>query len=357
MFRMGIKRVVLGSVLVVGVFAFAACSSDKKTDAQGGADASDCPVADGAVSVSGSSTVEPISASVGEKLLDCDSGVLATVDGPGTGDGFLLFCKGETDISGASRPIKPAEAEACAANGVEFIELKIGIDGIVLLTNPANDAIDCLSLADLYALVGAESRGFGKWSDAAPIASALGSTTKFPAADLDITGPGAESGTYDSFAELALKGPGEARAASGNISKDDAAVIRPDYSSQSDDTTIIAGVEGSDTSLGWVGSAFAAEAGKSVKVLGVSATPADGCILPTAGAVASGEYPLSRPLFIYVNAKSAAENKAVTAYVDYYLSAAGISSVSEVGYVELDPTVLQESRKTWETRTVGTQPG
>ena len=108
------------------------------TDGRGGVSA-DCPDVEGEVIVSGSSTVEPISARVGELLEDCGSGVLATVDGPGTGDGFQLFCAGETDISDASRPIKEEEAQACADAGIEFIELKIAIDGISVMTNPDND--------------------------------------------------------------------------------------------------------------------------------------------------------------------------------------------------------------------------
>ncbi|MSO87038.1 MAG: hypothetical protein EXQ71_05905 [Acidimicrobiia bacterium] len=354
---MKMKKLALGSTLVVALFAFAACSSGQNNDAAVGADATDCPVGDGAVSVSGSSTVEPISAAVGEKLLDCGSGVAATVDGPGTGDGFVLFCKGEIDIADASRPMKPAEAEACAASGVEFIELAIGIDGLTVVTNRANDAVECLSRADLYALIGAESQGFSKWSDASGIASALGSTTKFPSADLDITGPGAESGTYDSFGELALKSSGEARAASGNIAEDEAEAIRPDYSSQADDTAIIAGVQGSDTSLGWVGVAYANEAGESVRVLPVASEPNGECIAPTPEAISSGDYPLSRELFIYVNAKSATDSEAVAAYVDYYLSEAGIASVEEVGYVGLDPVVLEESRSVWQAKELGTRQG
>lgn len=356
----------LSLLLAFGLVA-AACGGDDDdpaasdgTEDDGGADgtaAGDCPDVEGDVIVSGSSTVEPISAAVGEKLLDCGSGVAATVDGPGTGDGFVLFCDGETDISDASRAIKAEEAETCAANGVEFIELKVGIDGLSVLTNPANDAVECLSFADIYVLVGAESQGFGNWSDATEIASALGSSTEFPDADLDITAPGAESGTYDSFAELALADPGEARVESGDITEDDVEVVRPDYASQADDTAIIAGIEGSDSSFGWVGFAFAEEAGDGVKEIAVSAEADGECVEPTSETIASGEYPLSRPLFIYVNAANAEENEALSAYVDYYLSEAGIASVAEVGYVDLEPAVLDETRAAWEARETGTREG
>ena len=359
------KTAWLSLLLVFGLVA-AACSDDETgsgsdTTEEGATDDTaapgDCPDVDGDVNVSGSSTVEPISAAVGEKLLDCGSGVAATVDGPGTGDGFVLFCDGETDISDASRAIKAEEAEVCADNGIEFVELKIAIDGLSVLTNPANDAVECLSFADIYALVGAESQDFGNWSDAAEIAAALGSSTEFPDAALDITAPGAESGTFDSFAELALADAGEARVESGDITEDDVEVIRPDYASQADDTAIIAGIEGSETSFGWVGFAFAEEAGDGIKELAVSAEPDGECVEPTAETIASGEYPLSRPLFIYVNVASATDNEAVAAYVDYYLSEAGIASVAEVGYVDLEADVLEATRAVWEAKETGTREG
>lgn len=354
------KPVLWLSLLLAFGLVTAACGSDDETPAAGSDTPAegDCPTdVEGDVNISGSSTVEPISSAVGEKLLDCGSGVAATVDGPGTGDGFVLFCDGQTDISDASRAIKEEEAAACEENGIEFIELKIGIDGLSVLTNPANDAVECLSFADIYALVGAESQDFGNWSDAAEIATALGSSTEFPDAPLDITAPGAESGTYDSFAELALGDPGEARVESGDITEDDVEVIRPDYASQADDTAIIAGIEGSDSSFGWVGFAFAEEAGDGVKEIAVAAEPDGTCVEPTAETIASGEYPLSRPLFIYVNAASATDNEAVAAYVDYYLSDAGIGSVAEVGYVDLEADVLDATRAVWDAQETGTREG
>lgn len=355
------------SVLLAFGLVAAACSDDDEptsadsTEADGSTDGTasgDCPTdVEGDVNISGSSTVEPISAAVGEKLIDCGSAVAATVDGPGTGDGFVLFCGGETDISDASRAISEEEIAECEANGVEYIELKVAIDGLSVLTNPANDAVECLSFADLYALVGAESQDFDNWSDAAEIASALGSSTEFPDAPLTITAPGAESGTYDSFAELALGDPSEARLESGDITEDEVEVIRPDYASQSDDTAIIAGIEGSDTSFGWVGFAFAEEAGDEVKEIAVAAEPDGDCVQPSPETIASGEYPLSRPLFIYVNAASATDNPAVAAYVDYYLADAGIASVAEVGYVDLEADTLAETRGVWEAKETGTREG
>ncbi|MFL6207114.1 MAG: substrate-binding domain-containing protein [Acidimicrobiales bacterium] len=346
----------LAVLLAFGLLA-AACGDDDDAGAgdTGGNDAdSDCPTdVEGDVVVSGSSTVEPISTAVGEKLLDC-SGIAATVDGPGTGDGFELFCKGETDISDASRKIKPEEAQACADAGIDFVELKVGFDGISVLTNPANDAVECVNFADLYALFGPEAEGVDKWSDAKALASELGSATDLPDADLTITAPGTESGTYDSFIEIAFKSIAAARVEAGKITEDQATTSRTDYASQADDTAIISAMEAEDTPFGFVGFAFAEEAGDKVKEIEVAPEAGTDCVAPSADTIADGSYPLSRSLYIYVNAAKAKDNPAVTGFVDYYLSDAGIASVDEVGYVDLPDDQVQASRDTWDARTVGT---
>ena len=175
-----------------------------------------------------------------------------SVEGPGTGDGFKKFCAGETDISDASRPIEEEEIAECEKAGIEFIELKIAFDGISVLTAPDNP-VECLSFADLYALIGPEAEGFGKWTDATELAAELGSDTEFPDENLDLTGPGEESGTYDSFIEIAFGDIAEARLEEGKITEDQAETTRPDYQASANDNTIIQNIEGSSGSLGWVG--------------------------------------------------------------------------------------------------------
>ena len=323
-------------------------TDDSATDDAQGSDEAE-PVS-GDVVVSGSSTVEPISIAVAEQFSEVNPDVNVDVDGPGTGDGFELFCNGETDISDASRPIEAEEITACEENGVEFIELEVGIDGLSVLTNPANEAVQCLNFNDLYALVGPESEGFANWSDGQELATELGSDTELPDAPLEITAPGEESGTYDSFIELALGDPAEARLEAGSITEDLAETTRPDYTSQADDNATITGIEGSDSSFGWVGFAFAEEAGEGVKEVEVDG--GDGCVAPSADTIADGSYPLSRSLYIYVSKASADDNPAVAAYVDYYL-ADGIGSVEEVGYVAIPDDRLASSQETWDARQVG----
>jgi phosphate transport system substrate-binding protein len=297
----------------------------------------------GSIFVSGSSTVEPISSGVAELFKDANPGFEFTVEGPGTGDGFKKFCAGETDISDASRAIKDEEAAACAEAGVEYVELKVAIDGLSILTSVNNTAIACLSFADIYSLVGPESTGFAKWSDGAAIAKELGSSTTLPDAELVVTGPGEESGTFDSFVELVIAGIAEERGQD--------ATTRPDYTASANDNAIIEGIAGSETSLGWVGFAFAEENLDKVRLINVAAEANGTCVEPTPDTIASGEYPIARDLFIYVNKAKAAENPALVSYVDFYLAEGTIAKVLEtVPYVNLTPEALAASSTAWEAR-------
>jgi len=319
-----------------------ACGDDDDTggsDGGGGGEETE-DLSGQTVSITGSSTVAPISELVGEDFAT-ETGAEVTVDDPGTGDGFVEFCEGGADISDASRAIDEEEIAACEAAGVEYVELKVGFDGMAVMTGPGNDAVECLNFADLYALTGPESTGFANWSDAQAIASELGSSTTFPDEALDLTGPGPESGTYDSFIEIALADSIEARGQEETT--------RSDYSASAEDNTILANVEASDFSLGWVGFAFADQAGEAVKILDVAAEPDGECITPDAETIASGDYPLSRSLYIYVNTANADENPAVAGYVDFYLSdLAGF--VEAADYVALPDDQAAETQSAWDGR-------
>jgi phosphate transport system substrate-binding protein len=317
----------------------AACGGDSSSEGTDNADSG----LSGSIVVSGSSTVEPISIAVAEEFGAANPNVNISVDGPGTGDGFKLFCAGETDINDASSKVKDTQLEECAANGIEMIELQVGNDGITMMTNTKNTAVDCVSFPQIYALIGPESQGFGSWSDANAVAGELGDTNSLPNAPLSIVGPGEESGTFSSFVEIVIEEFNEDRGQD--------ATTRPDYQASADDNIIIQGIQGSDTSLGWVGFAFAKEA-SDVKILQVSEEAGGECVTPTDETIADNSYPISRPLFIYVNKAKAESNPALAAFVDYYLSDDGISNVSEVGYVSLSDASLQSLRSTWDARTV-----
>lgn len=340
------------TLLVVGApIALAACGGASSlptatpgspTTPTAGATPAGEPLA-GEVTISGSSTVLPISQGVAEAFNETNPDVAISVDGPGTGDGFKLFCAGSTDISDASRPIKDSEKAACAVAGVDYVELKVAIDGMSILTS-INDTtgITCLSIADLYALVGPESEGFANWADGQALATELGSTTTLPDAPLSIFGPGEESGTYDYFVEKVVT------TWAGERSRENA--TRKDYSSSPNDNVIVEGIAGEDTSLGWVGYAYAEENLDKVKLLEVS-EPGGDCVAPTAATIASGEYPLARDLYIYVNAGKAAENPALAAFVDFYLADGTVAAVNaNVGYIDLAAEVLSASRAAWDGR-------
>lgn len=322
-----------------------ACGGDSGAGGNGG----DSEDLSGTVVISGSSTVEPISIGVAEKFGEIAPGVDVSVDGPGTGDGFELFCQGETDISDASRAITEEEMAACEETGVEFIELKVAIDGIALLTSPNNEQVaDCLSFGDIYALTGPESQGFNQWSSANALATDIGDSkgTPFPDVPLVITGPGEESGTYDSFVELVIEGLAEER--------EKEAQTRPDYQASADDNVIVQGITGSDTSFGWVGYAFYDLNRERLKAFEVAGEGGE-CVGPDPETIASGDYPISRPLFIYVNTEKLDANPALEEYVNLYLSDDGLATVSEVGYVDLGDDEMSATQKAWEDRTTGTR--
>lgn len=365
------KYLKLITLIIAGALVAAACTTDSSTDVDTEDESSETSTEDtenasGAfgegcetqISIEGSSTVEPISTRVAELYAEQCEGSIINVGGQGTGDGFSAFCNDETDISDASRPIKDEEAELCAENGVEYVELQVAFDGITVMTNPNNEAVQCLAFPDLYALLGAEAEGFEQWSDADELATAVGGTaTPYPQASLDVFAPGTESGTYDSFAEIVLEDIGDDRAESGEASEDGIAAVaegryvRTDYTANADDNLIINGIAGSDSSLGWVGFAFAEASADQVKILEVAAQDGE-CVAPTAETIADGSYPVSRSLYIYVKLDSIENNPAIVPFVDFYLGEAYIESVTmpnpTSGYIALPDDLLSETTAAWE---------
>jgi phosphate transport system substrate-binding protein len=344
--------VLLAAVASLSLVA-AACSNDDDgggTGSTGGASGSTAQDLSGTITISGSSTVQPITSLVAELFNeDVSSDVSITVDGPGTGDGFVLFCDGETDIQDASRTIEDEEKTACDKNGIEYVELAVAFDGITVMTNPANADVTCLDQGDLYALFGPESDGIDTWNGADTLAKQVGGKGGLPDAPLEITAPGTESGTYDAFIELAGI---EDTALSQGVPEDKAATLRTDYHSSPDDNAIITAMEGSDTPLGFVGFAFAENAGDQVKILEVD--EGSGCIAPSRDTIADQSYPLSRTLYIYVN-KAKLSDPAIKAFVDYYLSDSGIvDAVQQTGYVDLPSDQIESTRSTWTSASGGT---
>jgi phosphate transport system substrate-binding protein len=333
---MVVKKRAVWLLLLAFALVVAACGGD---DASDGGDGDGAGGSSGTIEISGSSTVEPISARVGAAFDAANPGVATSVEGPGTGDGFARFCAGETDISDASRAIKDSEAEACESNGVEYVELHIATDGISVITSPNNNVVSCLDFNDMYALVGPESEGFSNWSDANELGAELGAgNAPYPDAALDITAPGEESGTYDTFVELVIEDLAEERGAEDGT--------RVDYSAEANDQVIVNNISSNDTSFGWVGFAFFEENQDLLKALEVDG--GDGCVAPTADTIASFDYPLSRPLFIYVRTNDLDTKTALVDFIDFYLSDDGLQAVTDAGYVQLPSAEWEETKAAWE---------
>jgi phosphate transport system substrate-binding protein len=341
--RMGKRKrwVTLGAAAMSLSLLAAACGGDD--DDGGGATGATGEEITGSLNISGSSTVEPITSLVGEKFLAQNPAVEFAVDGPGTSDGFELFCNGETDINDASRAIDEEEVAACEANGITPIEIEVALDALSVIGNPANP-IACLNFGDLYALFGAESQGFANWSDANGLASEVGGNGGFPDEPLTIVAPGDESGTYGSFIDLTgVDDLAEER----GVPEDLAGGLRPDYQISADDNVIIDNAAGTEFGMGFVGFAFAENAGDSVKEFEVDG--GEGCVAPSAETVIDGTYPLGRSLYIYVSDVKLAENPALGPFVDFYLSDEGLASVEEVQYIGLPADRIDATRVAWET--------
>jgi phosphate transport system substrate-binding protein len=333
----------MARVLVVALaiaLVAAACGNDDDgaSAGEGGEELS------GSIAISGSSTVEPITVAVAEKFRAANPNVEVSVTGPGTSDGFEVFCNGETEISDASRAIDEEEIAKCEQNGIEFIELKVGIDGLSVITSTENDFVECMNYADIWALLGPEAEGFEQWSDANQLGEQFGaSAAPYPDEPLVITAPGEESGTFGSFIELTLE---EFVEAEGLKEYEEGVTPRPDYQASGNDNVIVEGIAGSPSSLGWVGLAFAGEA---EGIASIEVDGGDGCVAPSEEAVADESYPISRPLFIYPSLIAVEENPDVAPFVDYYVSE-GLALAGEVGYVALTEEQGQATLEAWEGR-------
>ena len=328
----------LGALALVAVFAIGACTGSGASSAPSGAASpapstpaestapESAPPADlsGTVNIDGSSTVYPITQAAAEDFGAANPGVQVPVAFSGTGGGFKKFCAGETDINDASRPIKAddeGEGLACTANGVNYVELQIAIDGLTVVVNPQNDWATCLTVAQLARIYGPDSKEGITWADVNPA---------WPAEAIDAYMPGADSGTFDYFTEEI----------NGEV---DVAAQWPTQSE--DDNTLVTGVAGNKNAIGFFGYAYFVENQDKLKAVEVDG--GSGCIAPTEATINDNSYaPLSRPLFIYPDTGKAATNTALNAFVNYYLANAS-TLAAEVGYVAVPADVLAAETAEW----------
>ena len=292
-------------VVMVLSLVLAACNGDDDTDQLSGA-----------IEIDGSSTVEPITSAVAEEFKKLHNGVNPNVAVSGTGGGFKRFTVGDTAISNASRPLKSSEADAAAANGIEYVELLVAVDGLTVAVNPGNDFASCLTVDELKAM----------WEPGSTVNNWNQVRSSFPDQKLTLYGPDTDSGTFDYFTEEIV---GEAQAS------------RADYSPNANDNILVQGVAGDKNSLGYFGFAYYLE--NQDRLNAVAIDGGNGCVNPTPETIKNGSYtPLSRPLFIYVNKAELAKPE-VRAFVDFYLDNAA-QLAAEVGYVALTDAEYDDSR-------------
>jgi len=281
----------------------------------------------GDIVADGSSTVFPITQAISEEFRKSASQVKVSVGTSGTGGGFKRFCNGETDISDASRPIKDEEKTLCTGKAIEYVELKIALDGISVVVNKANKFVDCLTTAELKKIWEPNSK-INNWKDV---------RAGFPDKALKLFGPGTDSGTFDFFTE---KINGTAKAS------------RTDYTPSEDDNVLVQGVAGDTTGgyMAYFGFSYYEQNTDKLKVLGVDDGSGSGCITPSPDTINSGTYkPLSRPLFIYVK-KASISKPQVKAFVTYYLDKVN-GILADVGYVKLHTDDFTSTKQTWTTAT------
>jgi phosphate transport system substrate-binding protein len=265
--------------------------------------------ADKVIKIDGSSTVYPITEAVAEEF-QATQKVKVTVGESGTGGGFKKFCRGETDIADASRPITTKEMDACKEAGIQYIELPIAYDGLTVVVNAKNDWVKSLSADDLKKI----------WNSGSSIKNWKQVNAANPDKAMSLYGPGTASGTFDYFTE-AINGKKGAS--------------RTDYTPSEDDNVLVQGVAGNAGGMAYFGYAYYEENKDKLRAIAISPKAGAAAVMPSPETVKNGTYqPLSRPLFIYVNATAAAFKPEVKAFVSFYLENAP-KLVQEVKYVPL----------------------
>jgi phosphate transport system substrate-binding protein len=282
----------------------------------------------GTVLIDGSSTVFPISEAMAEEFQKANPNVKVTVGSSGTGGGFKKFCAGETDITGASRPIKPSEVELCKKGKIDYVELPVAFDGLSVVVNPKNTFAKCLKVDELKKMWEPAAQGKVKtWKQIRP---------DFPAQPLGLYGAGTDSGTYDYFTKAIVGEEGKSRG---------------DFTASEDDNVLVQGVSSDVNGLAFFGYAYYVENKEKVQLVGIDA--GKGCVEPSPETIANGTYePLSRPEFIYVK-KTALDKPEVLAMTKFYVDPANAKFVDEVGYVSLPAPVEAKVNARLEARTIG----
>jgi len=285
------------------------------------------------IKIDGSSTVYPITEAVAEEFQKEKKDVNVTVGVSGTGGGFKKFCRGETDIQDASRPISKTEMEDCKKAGIKYFELPIAYDATVVAVNPKNTWVKEITVEELKKMWEPDAQGkITKWNQVNP---------KWPNEDIKLFGAGSDSGTFDYFTEAIV---GKAKSSRG------------DYTASEDDNTLVKGISGSKNALGYIPMSYYMENQKSLKalaIIGGEKAPSKAGVLPSKETVENNTYfPLSRPLFLYVS-EASAKKAEVTEFVKYYIKVAP-QTVPAVKYVALPSKAYEMAQEHFAKGKLGT---
>ena len=288
--------------------------------------------ADKIVKIDGSSTVYPITEAVAEEFQKSKKGAIkVTVGISGTGGGFKKFCRGEIDISEASRPILKKEMDACKEAGIQYIELPVAYDALTVVVNPKNDFIKSMTVAELNKMWAPAAQGKIKtWKQV---------NAAWPDKPLKLFGAGSDSGTFDYFTEAIV---GKAKSSRG------------DFTASEDDNVLVQGVSGDVNAIGYFGYAYYEENQDKLKAVPIVEKAGKPAVSPSPETVMNGTYqPLSRPMFIYVNATAAAFKPEVKEFINFYLKNAP-ELVKEVKYVPLPAHEYTAVNAHWKSLKPGT---
>jgi len=282
------------------------------------------------VLVDGSSTVFPISEALAQSFMSKNPGTRVVVGVYSTRGGFNKFCIGDTDIANASRPIHEAEMELCKSNGVEYVEVPLAYDGIVVVANRYNDWVECLTTEELGKIWSEESQGkFAEWKQV---------REDFPQTPLKLYGPDRESGTYDYFTAAITGTEGKSRT---------------DFSASEYEDVIAQGIDSEWGGLGFVSFNYYNKKKDAFKLVKIDNGSGE-CIEPNPTTIGDGTYsPLARPLFVYVNKNSLKGNNPVKDFVNYQIDASNKEKLVEAGYVPLPESILVQFRERIENTDTG----
>ncbi|MDQ0302492.1 PstS family phosphate ABC transporter substrate-binding protein [Ancylobacter polymorphus] len=285
------------------------------------------------VQADGSSTVFPVTEAMAEEFQKANPNIKVTVGLSGTGGGFKKFCRGETDISNASRPITAAEQKACKEAGVEYIELPVALDALTVIVHPSNDWASEMTVAELKTIWQPEAQGkITNWKQV---------RSSFPDKPLVLYGAGVDSGTYDYFTAAIV---GKEHSSRG------------DFTASEDDNVLVQGVAGDPNALGFFGLAYFEENADKLKAVKIKLNDAAPAIEPSVENARTGKYqPLSRPIFIYVSKKAAEAKPEVAKFVEFYQDPKhAVELIKEVGYVPLPEAALKAFQERFAKREIGT---